>query len=388
MLSNWQKEFPECFHYHHTHLMNLNENSKTQLSEVLDLLKKNELLSETIVNLLFKDALYSDLGELFNLINTLLPAKLLSLNILPEIFKSNFSAVHESIKSLMQSIFISPEILLFLLSQNDPKACADLIVGMHKAHVDVESMKKYLFHHIQANGISRAMVLFGHSSFDFRLEHLPLFSVFTEVLAIPLCQTIFDARLRGQSDYDIPSDPLDVTLANELMTKLVVLSDEDSKVRIFFNFFARFRPCPASQKYMVELDVAAMVSDALIRDCELKIKNIQNLDDCIALKQWMEKLTSQGGDRDDLDRIKYDVANRIESTDWYSNRHYEQLMEEIFEVLRTPQLSIKDSFDDLLLEIEMAQKIMLDGLNKNGLFAQKQGEQIPPQREDLRMNIS
>lgn len=381
MLSDWQKKFPESFRYYQSRILCLDDDSQQQLFGVMALLETKGLLTEKIVNLLLKDGI-TCLEPLNYLIEMMVRLESLSLDALERLFESNILAVKDSIEFLSNVIPVSSKILLFILSKVYPEECAHFIARSVAANVDIEIINVFLFNHIKMNGLSRALFLFGRSQFDFSQENLPMFCALTEVLAIPLCQTIFDARTRAQSDYDIPSEPIRLPIANDIVNQLVALPDEESKVRTFFNFFTRFRPMPSSQKYMVEIDVASMVVAVLSKDCETTIHSIQCRDDLLKAQQRIKKLKLRGGDKEDFDKIKYEVGNWIESMDWYSTRSYEQLMEEIWQALSVPQAELS-SFTELFEETTVYLQAVGEGLLGNGLFVQPAGDNINTKMDAL-----
>jgi len=338
MLSNWQRKFPEWFHQHQSLFIQLDAGSQNQLSQLLTLLETKELLDEKTLDCLLKKVYYG------------------------------LDKLKKNIESLSELTPLSADILLLLLSHCDPESCVKFIGASIAAKGDIEMVKHFLSHHIKMNALSRALALFERSHFDFRQDHLPLFCVLTDILAIPLCQTIFDARCRTDSDYEIPRDPINSSVADAIINKLVALPDEESKVRTFFNFFAEFRPIPASQRYMIDVvDVASLVTMELTADCEAQIRVIQSVEDFVKTQQMIKKLKMKGGDKDVFDRIKYSVANAIVSMDWYSTQRYEQLMEEIWQALSVPQETLS-GFTELFEKTQIYLQVAGEALHGHGLF--------------------
>ncbi|WP_058533613.1 hypothetical protein [Legionella saoudiensis] len=281
MLKNWQKKFPQCFKRHPNIFTELTSTSQEKLSVLLKELDESELLNEHTVNYLLNNATKSD-------------------------------------------------------------ECIELIAQMLKGGVAVEHIPNFMEKYIVADGLSRAITLFDLSSFNYHEEHLLKLSVLTQVLANPLCQTIFDARLRSFSDYTIPTEPLRPQDANRIIQQLCNLQHEESRIRTFFNFFAEFRPIPCSQDYLTEIDCADQVVRALELYCITKITAIRSYQDRMNMKEMILLLQKQGGNRIHFEAIKYQVASVLEEENWGSTKNYDQLMHEIWQALIQPQTALSD----------------------------------------------
>jgi hypothetical protein len=312
MLLDWQRKFPTSFHEHRALFHLLEEKNQHQLSCLFTLLESKGLLDETTVKCLLQGS-YAYLDEINYLVDILIKNEGLTHRSLALLFESNPSVLKTSIEALSEWTPLSLDLLFLLFSHRDPEACAKFIAVSIAAKVDITLVKDFLTNHLQMDGLSRALTLFEGSHFDFRQDHLPLFSILCDILAIPLCQTIFDARLRANSDYDIPTDPIKGSVADALINQLIGLPDTESKIRIFFNFCAQFRPFPASQQNSDEVDVASLVAIALTNDCEAQIQAIQSVDDFITTQQMIKKLKLKGGDPAVFNRIKYRVGQLNES---------------------------------------------------------------------------
>ena len=185
---------------------------------------------------------------------------------------------------------------------------------------------------------SRAMTLFVHSKLDDSYDNLNRFIVLAEVLANPLCQTIYDARLRSFSSYSDTSDPIDSTFALDLINQLYTEQNKERQVAIFFDACAQFRSYPPTQKYMTDLRVDDAVLMALNLHCLSMIERIDSALDYQQTQQMINKLHTLGGDQALFDQLNYSIATTIETDDLYSQRSYQQLMDEIKEALFKPQV--------------------------------------------------
>lgn len=366
MLADWQKKYPECFHQLHAVFIELDKEKQDQFSDVLTQLENRGLLNESTINDLLT-GINDSLDEIVYLVDIMIKFNCLTHVSLAHVLSSRLSELKECIEAVSVVTPLSVDIFLYLISQGDHEACVKFIAVSIAAKVDIGLVMVFLSHHIKSSGLSRALTLFELSHYDFSHDHLPLFCVLTDVLAIPLCQTIFDARCRVNSDYDSPRDPINSFIADTIIDELVALPDEESKVRTFFNFFAKFRTLPASQKYMIDLDVASLVTTALTNDCEAVIHAIQTRDDFVRAQQMIKNLKVKGGDKAVFDRIKYSVASAIESMDWYSTRSYEQLMEEIWQALSSPQEDLSE-FAELFEDTSVYLQVVIEPRRELGFF--------------------
>lgn len=310
MLKNWQKIFPQSFKEH--------PNLFTELTY-----SEQEVLSELLVKL---DAL-----QLLN---------------------------EQSINGILDNAAHAAEYL-------------ELITHMLKAGINIEIIPALFSQSVAAEGLSRALALFNLSSFVYNEELLPMFSVLTKVLANPLCQTIFDARLRSFSDYTIPDEPLLPQHANQLIQQLYNMKDEENRIRTFFNFLAQFRPIPCSQRYLTETKSATQVPLALELYCVEKIKAIKTYQDCVEVKEMIYILQTKGGDKTHFDAIKYSVASDLEAENWASTKNYDQLMNEIWEALDQPQTDLRD-FSSLDENSNRINKLVTTAINAPTLLFMQQ----------------
>ena len=164
----------------------------------------------------------------------------------------------------------------------------------------------------------------------------------------PLCQTIFDARLRSFSDYSQSFEPLGYhSVADRIITSLQESADEEQRIAIFFDYFTHYRPFPGSQRYIVDIDLADKVLNALTTYCQERIAAINTREDYLTTKQLIKQIQHCGGNQFLFDTIKYDVASAIEAEDMCSMRTYADHMNAIAEVLKKPQTSLADFSESL-----------------------------------------
>lgn len=339
MLEDWKRKFPQCFKDDPTISSDLNHGDQLRLSDLLTTIEVSGALNEYIVGcLLEKSRDYLD--ALVYLIGILSTYHCLNQQTLNSILGCHFlRELQENIQTAWSFFPPSADFLTFLLSTSAPVSCAQFIICAGKAGVDFEFIKHFLTQHIAIRGLDRAMTLFDFSGFEYSKVHLPQLSILASVLANPLCKTIFDARLRCFSDYSLPHEPVDDSVSQEIIQQLSALKgDEEDKIRLFFDFFAQFRPLPESQKYLVEIDMATLVTAQLEAYCELEIDAIKTDQDYLQVRKMIITLQTVEGRLAAFDNIKYAVASAVESEDFCSNRGYDQLMADISEVLSQPQI--------------------------------------------------
>lgn len=223
----------------------------------------------------------------------------------------------------------------------------DFITRALKAGNHLTEINHFLLHEVALEGLNRAVTLFDLSSRDYRKEHFPLFRVLTHVFANPLCQTIFDARLRCFSDYYVPLEPLNSLHADFIINQLYFLNDDESRVCTFFDFFSEFRSFPGSQKYIIEVNTDDHVTRELDFYFQSKIETIENKEDYFWVREMITKVRTQGGDKVIFEKIKYNVASAIEAEDFCSTRNFNQLMHQIEKALFKPQPNL-DTFIEQL----------------------------------------
>jgi hypothetical protein len=211
------------------------------------------------------------------------------------------------------------------LTSPNTEACIGFMLRAIEAEVDIASILTFLRQDVAFDGLSRTLTLFDISNrFNYKQENFKQFALLSKILENPLCQTIFDARLRGFSDYSVSHERLSAVHADTLIHAMT--SCEDSCIEYFFNYFvdSKLRPFPPSQKDMVDVDIAFLVHIATS-----SLDEITQDSDVI------------------FNKIKYKVASLIEDQDLYSERRYGDLMNEIkAELNRPPVYSDNDSNTD------------------------------------------
>ncbi|KTD11882.1 hypothetical protein Lgra_1340 [Legionella gratiana] len=348
MLKDWQIKFPHSFAQFPNLFIELDFEKQETLSQLLHLIEQTGrgLLDEdTVLHILNNSSYLSELTSLIILISDL---KCLNKSMLNHLFTNHFLPdLQESLDVLSNHTIITAEAVTFLFSTRNPQDCVGFMMRALQKGVDLTGLLNYLSRHVALEGLNRAITLFDLSSFSYRKEHFSVFCVITEILANPLCQTIFDARWRSFSDYTIISEPLSATDADEIIRQLIDVVDEETRIRTFFDFFASFRPFPPSQKYMVDVNISDKVTAALTNYCKSIIAAIANDEDSLQVREAIATLRKKGGNKIIFDKIKYEIASDVESEDLYSMRTYDDLMDEIWVTLNQPQLHL-ETFDDKL----------------------------------------
>ncbi|MDA9272025.1 hypothetical protein N9Q05_01410 [bacterium] len=262
------------------------------------------------------------------------------------LWKNKFPRIFETDSTLMQETTQIQNKLAKLFTDLDVRKVLDDDVVhfiIQTKTIDFESVNRFLSQEKRIDGLSRATTLFELSSFDYSLENLEHVGLLADVLANPVCQAIFDARLRRFSDYTTYSEPINTTFADDLITQLYAEPDVDKRIPLFFDALSTLRPFPPSQKYMKGLTVADEVMIKLKAHCNEIIQTIDSREDYANAQRMIKPLRRQGGDHVMFDAIKYAVATAIVSGDLYSTLSYDELMAEIRTALFKPQIDL-DSF--------------------------------------------
>lgn len=132
-----------------------------------------------------------------------------------------------------------------------------------------------------------------------------------DVLNTPLCRTIFHRRLLTFSDYTPTTDLLSQALALDLINTLSEKKTEEERIHFFFDTLAKLKAhYPSSQRDIVYVDIL----DSIVFEINA-IRSHEDLDELEPTEIF--------------DKIKYQVANHIESEDVQSTRNYDRLMTEI-----------------------------------------------------------
>ena len=282
---DWQKRFPQLSVQYNYNLTSLDFKDSEVLSNILDTLDSNRLLDNNIFEIIVRDKLY-DLDELNDLIITLNTSNYLNKNIVKYLWKSN--------------------------------------------------------------SLESAFLIFQYSKYQMDQENFPAFIMLANLLDNPLCQTIFQSRLRVFSDYSTPSEPLNSAgVANTLINQLLLLEHTAEQIEVFFDYFAAFRPFPGSQKYMVFIDVDSEVSAELDNYCEMLISEIETVQDYKKVVAKINNLRENGGNDEIFNYIKYDVASSIEEQDMCSLRSFKDHMQSIKKAVMRPQPNLQNFKSEL-----------------------------------------
>ena len=316
MLMEWQRKFPQCFESNQSLFTELTFDEQERLSCLLTTVEEHGLLNEETVSCILS---------------------------------------------------LSAETRAFSLSMSDPYHSIQFILRAGAAKVDAAVAMHFLSQRVAMSGLSRAITLYDFSHFDYREVNFPTFSALATVLAIPLCQTIFDARLRSCALFSMPSEPLNASVADGIIHQLIALRDEELKICVFFDYFAQFRPFPESQTYIVEDAVATEVTEALASYCASRIHAIENAEDYIQVRQMIKTLRTTGGDKALFEQIKYAVANAVVSRDWCSTQSYMNLMAEIWQALKKPQVDL-EQFSEQLLSSKGSQQMATAAMKGRALL--------------------
>lgn len=343
MLEAWQSLFPEVFEAH-PHSKTWMEEEQFILNKVLNKISDMGLLHSDVVDCLLSKpplALQVLPGLLeclsaYNYLDNIRLHSVLSYRHLDEL--------NESIFQLLEKFHLTPEVFELLLASKQPQDMVYFILHATEHEADLASICHYLTHEVTEDGVSRTTTLFAQGTMSF---YSRTFASISTLLANPLCQTIFDARLRGFSDYSITVEPLNKTSADKIINQLTRLNSYEDQVATFFDFFAEYRPFPPSSSYVVEIDMLGMILTPLTAYCEKQIETIETKEDYLKVKQLITQLKTKGGDEEVFYAIKHAIASDIEHADWCSRRSYKQHMEDIWAELERPQVWLSNFTHEL-----------------------------------------
>ncbi len=200
-------------------------------------------------------------------------------------------------------------------------------------------------------GFCHAIDLFELSRLDYDKNRQDLIML-THLFANPLCRVIYDARLRCFSDYTETSEPISQKHATSLIKTLRDLEGE-YRYEYFFNQLAKLRSFPPTQKYIdsIVIDIRYMLVEAFRLYCA-SIANSNVYIETHRLIQLSRQNSEPYAAQRLLDLIKYDVAAEIESMDLYSDREYQQLMDDIARVWQASNLL--NDFSQILISSPQA----------------------------------
>lgn len=311
MLTEWQNRFPKSFKYYPELLTDSTEIQQQQLANILSVIDSADLLDDPLCLLILKQATF-DIDKLTLLIKLLAEANCLTLAYIHLVFE-------------------------------DLSGCIDLFEQAGRADIPPSQVIACLDSVKTLRGLSRALEIFKYATITYNTEGFIHLANLLDVMANPLCQTIFDARLRSFSDYSESSDPLKRTgVADSIIFQLSTARNSEDKYQLFFDYFADFRPFPPSLKYVVELDLPDLVLSTLTVFCQSLIQNISTKQDYLQAKEIIKELRTRGGNEAIFNRVKYHIAAELEFTDWCSTYKYQGLMDDIRAVLFQPQTELAD----------------------------------------------
>lgn len=347
MLKQWIAKFPASFLQYQYTVNQLTKEQQKQLSMLLQNLDDVKLLSASNVSLILSKSV-SHLNELEYLLKCLISSNCLDKNTLSHLL------AHPYIRDLKADVAILlgkdlplNEALPLVLKAVDSKACVDFMERALAAAVDFDDIKGFLDALGENSALAAALTLFDLSSFNYRKQHFRLLALATKVLANPLCRSIFEARLRGFSDYVEAQEPLDVKTADMLLVLLKEHEDDESRIQHFFDFLTKIKPFPPSQKYFVDVSVAAKVTEELDRYCRSQIKQIATKDQYVLVRDMISGLRKNGGNEVLFLKIRFPVASEIEEEDLCSTRTYKELMTSIKQALMQPQTTLSRFEEEL-----------------------------------------
>jgi hypothetical protein len=340
MLKSWQDKFPTVFTKYHHYIANLTSEEAVATDMLLIFLQKLDLLNEKVVTVLFRKI--SQHSKLLPLLELLTRLHYLNADTLPLVLaESNYEELAHRVESIANHL--SLELLHFAFSSSDTKSCLVFMQKTLKTGVDKASVLNFLSTLETIAGLSRAITFFEHSPYTYKKDHLHILAMLTEVLANPLSQVIFDARTRTSGDYTEPAEPLrDKSLAQAVIQALLKCKSYEERISVFFDSFVVHRPSQASLRHFVEINVEEIVTSQLNNYCLEQVQSITTKEDYLRVKALINKLHTTGGDQPVIDAIKYNAASFVESEDIYSSRNYEAHMEEIAQLVRTPQTNLQD----------------------------------------------
>src|SRR3990167_6531319 len=227
MLTLWQKKFQKSFAAYPNLLSQLTRQEQANLSSLLTTLDAHDVLNEDVLtDVLYWSTIY--LTELVYLIEKLAELHGLNPTSLAYLFKhSTLPELQESLRELNHHLPLTPEIIQCLFATPYLCSSAQFMIRTLNAKVDIEFTLRFLSQHVDLNGLRHAIVLFDRSKFPYHQDHMDAFQIVASILANPLSQTIFEARLRHFSDYSEPSDPLSLKDAAKIISQLVALKNQE-----------------------------------------------------------------------------------------------------------------------------------------------------------------
>ena len=376
MLDAWQNKFPLAFADQKDYISKLTISEQLTLSEILEELDHNKILNNNLVaNILVRAP--ENLSSIAFLVKNLCQINCLNEASIAVLLSAN--PLHKLVDDFK---------VIDSLDENLKDCCVDFFKNYSFQHHKIESLLNFISHDVELNGLIDAMQLFKFSSFKFTEKNLDIIKTLSQVLANPLSATIFDARLRCFSDYSQPTEPLqDIEVADLIINELIKHSSLEVKIHKFFDYFAEFRPCPESQKYMddIYINVDWLVRSAIEDYCEKLIQSIKSQQDYQNIKKLVIELKTKGGNKEICNSVKYQVASAIESEDYYSFRSYTYLMSEILPQVLKPQsdLDVSEALEEFDAKYKTSQTALIGGVS----FFNTTESKVDDNSQDVRFNI-
>lgn len=212
-------------------------------------------------------------------------------------------------------------------------------------------------------GLWRAISLFNLSDLNYETNRQDLVMLNT-LFANPLCRVIYDARWRAFSDYAIVSESISQDVATCLIEALRGLEGEAS-FRLFFDTLAKFRQQPCTQKYLLEdgIDLTETLYNAFRIYC-----HSMSSESYLQTYQMLKQVQRDRHDPNLFNEIKHIAAADMEAKDFYSDRDYQSLMNEIGQVWQEINL---DVFEEILKSSPQYIGVASAALNRSSSVAAK-----------------
>lgn len=324
-------------------LKELKLEDQERISSLVKRIDQKGLLNQDTVDSLKINAT-SYLDELEYFINLLDKHHCLNQNTLDGLFANyDLRELKEKFCIMSDNALVTPEMLTCLLFTNDTQSFFKFIEYAIQAKVNVDLIGNALTRRIDHDGLSDAITLYNLSTFEYSEQHLPKFFVLTQVLANPLCQTIFAARFRGSSEYSPTVEPLSSNDVDGIIISTTREQDE-ARIKIFFDCCQKFQTAPLSQKYLCDVDIATIIDDSVKHFCQSKIKKLAMEADRSQIDELIKRANGEKGGKFIFGLIKYNAANTLLIEDLYTQRTYDQIMAEIKNELEKNSANYSNTF--------------------------------------------
>lgn len=295
---DWQSVFPKISEKYASELDELTSSELSNLSNILDILDSAKLLDAAIFELIIQKQ------------------------------QQHFSYI-EQLTAILSELSECREPLLYL------RLC------IHQG--------------LPAYAFQDALTIFKYSSYELSEENLSLFTTVVDLLKNPMCKVIFDVRQRCFGMYsDAPEPLIQHGVANHLLNSIKKQESLEENVKFFFDYFAKFRPFPNSQRdirFWLSEDKIEYLRDCLLIEahdyCQLKIDSIKSKSDYDNVIKYLATLKKNGGDTALFEAIKYKVAAAVEFEDTTSDWLFAENMKYIENELAKPLIELSDFNDEL-----------------------------------------